>query len=240
MIAYLRGRIIYRDIEKSLIILDVNGIGYEVYVPVGGRTPDIERETSLFIYMYVREDKITLYGFDTTLQREIFGFLLNVKDVGPRLAVAVISNIDANNFLNILTTQDVSALSRIKGIGTAKAERIIMELKNKVLKKVSLLSDVNAQDLYINNGMKGINDFNHSENKTSNEDKTALNAGIKQSADIVTESAGALEALGYSKFDSLNLAGKVFGILKTDGEVPAGTEDLMRECLKYIYSKKRL
>ncbi len=239
MIAYLRGRIIYRDIEKSLIILDVNGIGYEVHVPVGGRTPDIESETSLFIHMYVREDKITLYGFDTTLQREIFGFLLNVKDVGPRLAVSVISNIDAGNFLNILATQDAVALSRIKGIGTAKAERIIMELKNKVLKKVALLSDVNAQDLY-NGTSKGINDLNCSENKASNEDKTALNAGIKQSADIVTESAGALEALGYSRFDSLNLAGKVFGILKADGEAPAGTEDLMRECLKYIYSKKKL
>ena len=96
MIAFLRGTLIYRDIEKSLIILETGGVGYEVYMPM----PNFEKNSayvsegmvlSLFIHTYVREDRITLYGFNTKLQREIFSLLLDVKDVGPKLAVTILS-----------------------------------------------------------------------------------------------------------------------------------------------------
>ncbi|MHB8231682.1 MAG: Holliday junction branch migration protein RuvA [bacterium] len=261
MIAYLQGRVIYRDIERSSIILETNGVGYEVYVPVFNKNPDNEKGVSLFIYTYVREDRITLYGFNTTLQREIFALLLDVKDVGPKLAVTILSSIDAGNFINILTTQDISALSQIKGIGSAKSERIIRELKNKVLKKTTLFNDINAQDLYAEKGINmNINNYNNNDSgyKTESVRKTEdaaagnstkeisdaavkaeLNAG-PQPSDIILESARALEVLGYSKLDSFNLASRVFGILKTGGNSPAGTEDLMRECLKHIYSQKNL
>ena len=145
MIAYLKGRVIYRDNEKSSIILEVNGVGYEVFM---AERTETSGSLSLFIYTYIREDRIALYGFHTSLQREIFSLLLEVKDVGPKLAVTILSGIDAKNFLNILTTQDISSLSQIKGIGKAKAERIIMELKNKILKKPALTYDnIKAEDI---------------------------------------------------------------------------------------------
>ncbi len=264
MIAYLRGRIIYRDIEKSSIILETNGVGYEIYVPVfsGAAGEPVSGEpASFFVYTYVREDRITLYGFYTSLQREIFSLLLDVNDIGPKLAVTVLSSIDAGNFLNILTTQDISALCAIKGIGRAKAERIIMELKNKVLKKASLSAGINAADLYcentdsaspdgINSGARihepdsGVRNGEKPEHKKAGGAASGADSGgvsaPKQPADIIIETARALEVLGYSRTDSFGLASRVFGVLKAGGNAPDGTEDLTKECLKHIYSQKNL
>ena len=247
MIAFLHGTLIYRDIEKSLIILETGGVGYEVYMPM----PNFEKNSayvsegtvlSLFIHTYVREDRITLYGFNTKLQREIFSLLLDVKDVGPKLAVTILSSIDAGNLINILTMQDISALCAIKGIGQSKAERIIMELKNKILKKSAAFNDIKAGDLCVKNvKYREREDVNLiSENKNGCE---IINRAIpveKQPSDIIMESAQALEALGYSRLDSFNLASKVFNAVKSEGNVPAATEDLTKECLKHIYSKKNL
>ena len=276
MIAYLHGNVIYRDLEKSLIILEVNGVGYEVYVPMlnfsgasfygAGADEGGGNKLSLFIYTYVREDRITLYGFNGTLERDIFSLLLDVKDVGPKLAVTILSNINAANFINIFTMQDVSALCSIKGIGQSKAERIIMELKNKILKKTSVYNNINANELRINIAETSnyapaaslAEDFGEDDikSKITNKSKTEKNADIKkpagnktvgdktaekkQPSDIIMESALALEALGFSRIDSFNTASKVFGISKEEGIIPSDTEDLMRECLKYIYSQKKL
>ncbi len=254
MIAFLHGTLIYRDIEKSLIILETGGVGYEVYMPM----PNFEKNSayvsegtvlSLFIHTYVREDRITLYGFDTRLQREIFSLLLDVKDVGPKLAVTILSSIDAGNLINILTMQDISALCAIKGIGQSKAERIIMELKNKILKKSAAFNDIKARDISIKNSK-----YRESEDANLNWEKLRLtpenknggeiiNRSItaeKQPSDIIMESAQALEALGYSRLDSFNLASKVFSAVKSEGNIPAATEDLTKECLRHIYSKKNL
>ena len=274
MIAYLHGNVIYRDPERSLIILEVNGVGYEVYVPMlnfsgasfYGANEGGGKRLSLFIYTYVREDRITLYGFNGTLERDVFSLLLDVKDVGPKLAVTILSNINASSLINILTTQDISALCSIKGIGQSKAERIIMELKNKILKKASLYNDINANELHMN-APENANyapaaaiSENESRSKTGSKigseteksgdenknggDKTSkgktAESKEKQPSDIIMESALALEALGYSRIDSFNTASKVFGISKEEGKIPTDTEDLMRECLKYIYSQKKL
>ena len=273
MIAYLRGSVIYRDVEKSSIILEANGVGYEVYMPFRGGSPDGSsggagggKPVSLFIHTYVREDRITLYGFETTLQKEIFSLLLDVKDVGPKLAVTILSSISAGNLVNIFTAQDVSALCGIKGIGRAKAERIIMELKNKILKKPSLSNDINAADLcpvggYAESGSScgqeasasgGIPAESDSTGNKSAESVRSSGGGFArnvsgvpaarpaQPSDIIMESAGALEALGYSKLDSFNMASRVFGILKESGDFPPDTECLTKECLKQIYSRKNL
>ncbi len=266
MIAYLKGRVIYRDNEKSSIILEANGVGYEVFIPTGGplnqsfepkvgangaEQSKIFGSLSLFIYTYVREDRITLYGFHTSLQREIFNLLLEVKDVGPKLAVTILSGIDANNFLNILTTQDISSLSQIKGIGKAKAERIVMELKNKILRKPALINDVKAEDICVHNNSKDIEDT--SENKTeesvaerSNSDVSDIDDNLDivnpnnniQPSDIILESSCALEALGYSRLESFNLASKVYKSIKDEGATLITTEGLTKECLRYIYLLK--
>jgi Holliday junction resolvasome RuvABC DNA-binding subunit len=162
--------------------------------------------------------------------------------------------------------QDVSALCSIKGIGQSKAERIIMELKNKILKKTSVYNNINANELRINIAETSnyapaaslAEDFGEDDikSKITNKSKTEKNADIKkpagnktvgdktaekkQPSDIIMESALALEALGFSRIDSFNTASKVFGISKEEGIIPSDTEDLMRECLKYIYSQKKL
>lgn len=264
MIAFLHGTLIHRDIEKSLIILETGGVGYEVYMPM----PNFEKNSayvsagmdlSLFIHTYVREDRITLYGFNTRLQREIFSLLLDVKDVGPKLAVTILSNIDAGNLINILTMQDISALCAIKGIGQSKAERIIMELKNKILKKSAAFNDIKASDLQIKTVKypkaedANLNAGALRQPAEKKNDSGAVSGGkrgdeivnpaipaAKQPSDIIMESAQALETLGYSRLDSFNLASKVFGIVKSEGNIPAATEDLTKECLRYIYSKKNL
>ena len=249
MIAYLKGRVIYRDNEKSSIILEANGVGYEVFIPAAG---PLNQNSSFFIYTYVREDRITLYGFHTSLQREIFSLLLEVKDVGPKLAVTVLSGIDPNNFLNILTTQDISALSQIKGIGKAKAERIIMELKNKILKKPALIDDnIKAEDIgESRRGGAGLdNNLNSVDAPTPHViPKEAViqrgamdnNLNFADVSGIILESSCALEALGYSKLESFNLASKVYTNIKGGGITDIDTEILTKECLKYIYSLKNI
>ena len=249
MIAYLKGRVIYRDNEKSSIILETNGVGYEVFIPAAG---PLNQNSSFFIYTYVREDRITLYGFHTSLQREIFSLLLEVKDVGPKLAVTVLSGIDPNNFLNILTTQDISALSQIKGIGKAKAERIIMELKNKILKKPALIDDnIKAEDIgESKRGGAGLdNNLNSVDAPTPHViPKEAViqrgamdnNLNFAGASGIILESSCALEALGYSKLESFNLASKVYTNIKDGGITDIDTEGLTKECLKYIYSLKNI
>ncbi len=249
MIAYLKGRVIYRDNEKSSIILEANGVGYEVFIPAAG---PLNQNSSFFIYTYVREDRITLYGFYTSLQREIFSLLLEVKDVGPKLAVTVLSGIDPNNFLNILTTQDISALSQIKGIGKAKAERIIMELKNKILKKPALIDDnIKAEDIgESKRGGAGLdNNLNSVDAPTPHViPKEAViqrgamdnNLNFADVSGIILESSYALEALGYSKLESFNLASKIYKNIKDGGITDIDTEILTKECLKYIYSLKNI
>ena len=249
MIAYLKGRVIYRDNEKSSIILEANGVGYEVFIPAAG---PLNQNSSFFIYTYVREDRITLYGFYTSLQREIFSLLLEVKDVGPKLAVTVLSGIDPNNFLNILTTQDISALSQIKGIGKAKAERIIMELKNKILKKPALIDDnIKAEDIgESKRGGAGLdNNLNSVDAPTPHViPKEAViqrgamdnNLNFADASGIILESSCALEALGYSKLESFNLASKIYKNIKDGGITNIDTEILTKECLKYIYSLKNI
>ena len=251
MIAYLKGRVIYRDNEKSSIILEANGVGYEVFIPAEGSLT-LNQNSSFFIYTYVREDRITLYGFHTSLQREIFSLLLEVKDVGPKLAVTVLSGIDSGNFLNILTTQDISALSQIKGIGKAKAERIIMELKNKILKRPALISDIKAENIG-NYNYKDIGENKHSGAGLDNNLNSALAptplsqpfqpsqpAAAGNPSDIILESSCALEALGYSRLESFNLASKVYKNIKDGGVTDINTEGLTKECLKYIYSLKNI
>lgn len=249
MIAYLKGRVIYRDNEKSSIILEANGVGYEVFIPAAG---PLNQNSSFFIYTYVREDRITLYGFYTSLQREIFSLLLEVKDVGPKLAVTVLSGIDPNNFLNILTTQDISALSQIKGIGKAKAERIIMELKNKILKKPALIDDnIKAEDIgESKRGGAGLdNNLNSVDAPTPHViPKEAViqrgamdnNLNFADVSGIILESSYALEALGYSKLESFNLASKIYKNIKDGGITNIDTEILTKECLRYIYSLKNI
>ena len=348
MIAFLRGNIIYSDIEKSLVILDVQGVGYEIFLPVnqmyfsqfcvqqnhnGSHSSDsyyasnsgLNQCASFFIYTYVREDRIVLYGFPNFTQRELFSILLDTKDIGPKLAVTILSNIKADDFINLVLTKNITGLSSIKGIGTLTAERIVSGLKNKIVKRFNSFKDVEAASIGnitsimnsnydINGGNKNRNsdvsidvagdiadvsgsaDKKNSESENSGSLNESLNDGLNHGhngsssvslnnslggslnspaknpnndndrdnndrgnnngnstgKNIIYETALALNALGYSMADSIELASctsKAMQEMQEQSQIAdAGaeavyiceinTENLLKECLKHIYKNK--
>lgn len=131
MIALLTGTIAYKSLEH--VILDVGGVGYRVVVPLSTfyEIPDTGT-TTLHIHTHVKEDAIALYGFLTPREKEMFILLLAVSGVGPKLAVNILSNIPAADLSDALLNQDVKRLSAIPGIGKKTAERLSLELKDKI------------------------------------------------------------------------------------------------------------
>lgn len=131
MIALLTGTIAYKSLEH--VILDVGGVGYRVVVPLSTfyELPDTGT-TTLHIHTHVKEDMLALYGFLTSREKEMFILLLGVSGVGPKLAVNILSNIPAADLSDALMNQDVKRLSAIPGIGKKTAERLSLELKDKI------------------------------------------------------------------------------------------------------------
>ena len=132
MIAFLRGRVLQR--EPNRIVLDVQGVGYEVHVPLSTYydAADEGDELSLRIYTHVREDALQLYGFLTDLERHTFERLISVSGIGPKLAIAVLSGLDAPELVAAVQRGDVLRLTGIPGIGRKTAERIVLELKDRL------------------------------------------------------------------------------------------------------------
>jgi len=133
MISQIRGRLVYKSPEE--IIIDVHGVGYGVKVPLSTfyELPAIGEEVFLQIYTYVREDTLHLYGFLTLKEKELFCLLISVSGVGPRLAISVLSGISARDLERALKEGDLFSLTRIPGVGRKTAERILVELKDKVV-----------------------------------------------------------------------------------------------------------
>jgi Holliday junction DNA helicase RuvA len=132
MIAALRGTLLEK--HPNRIILDVAGVGYDVQVPlstfyaIGAAGDDV----SLRVRTHVREDAISLYGFLTALELDLFDRLIGVSGIGPKVALAVLSGIEAGELVRAVRGQDVARLTRIPGVGKKTAERIGLELKDKL------------------------------------------------------------------------------------------------------------
>jgi len=139
MIALLTGLIAHKTPDH--IILDVHGVGYRVHIPFSTyyELPEEGGSASLHIHTSVREDAILLYGFRTRLEKSFFQLLIAVSGVGPKLARDILSNIQPGPLAQALTQGDLNKLSTIPGIGKKTAERLVLELKDKVV-KLDLLS----------------------------------------------------------------------------------------------------
>jgi len=137
VIAFLRGRI--SDKQPNRIVVDVNGVGYDVAVPLstfyglGEPGSDI----ALRIHTHVREDALALYGFATHIEQELFLRLIGVSGIGPKLALAVLSGIEPNDFIRAIERGDVARLTAIPGVGKKTAERIVLELKDRLPRKLA-------------------------------------------------------------------------------------------------------
>jgi Holliday junction DNA helicase RuvA len=141
MIAFLRGRVL--DKQPNRIIIDVQGVGYEVHIPLSTYY-DIGEEgadVALRVYTHVREETLQLYGFLTTLEQQLFERLIGVNGIGPKLAIAVLSGIDSGELVAAVQRADVARLTRVPGVGRKTAERIVLELKDRL---AQLLAPVGA------------------------------------------------------------------------------------------------
>jgi Holliday junction DNA helicase RuvA len=132
MIAHLRGRLLEK--HPNRVIVDVQGVGYDVHVPLSTFYEMAEpgTEMTLRIHTHVREDALLLYGFATQLELRIFERLIGVSGIGPKLALAVLSGIEPKELVAAIRHSDVARLTGIPGIGKKTAERIGLELKDKI------------------------------------------------------------------------------------------------------------
>ncbi len=132
MIAHLRGRLIEK--ETSRVVVDVNGVGYEVFVPLTtfSALPDRGGDVSIDIHTHVREDIIALYGFSTRRERTIFEKLMSISGIGPKLAVTILSGGSVDELVGAIKRNDLARLTAIPGVGKKTAERIVVELRDKL------------------------------------------------------------------------------------------------------------
>ncbi len=134
MIGRLTGKVVAQEADGS-IVLDVGGVGYELATPLGtlGRAPmDDAGRVTLWVYTHVREDVLALYGFADEGERAAFRALLGVSNVGPRIAVAVLGALPAAELSRAVARRDLSALTSVSGVGKKIAERLLLELRDKL------------------------------------------------------------------------------------------------------------
>jgi len=134
MIALLTGRLAHKS--PDAIIIDVNGVGYRVQIPFSTyyELPEEGKTVSLSIYTHVKEDAISLFGFRTVTEKEFFQLLITVSGIGPKMARDILSNIQPDELAAAIVQGNLARLSAIPGIGKKTAERLVLELKEKVRK----------------------------------------------------------------------------------------------------------
>ena len=132
MIAFLRGTL--HEKSPNRLVIDVNGVGYEVHVPLSTfyHVPSLGENIALRVHTHVREEAISLFGFGTDLEIRVFEKLVGISGIGPKLAVSVLSGIDAIELVRAVRTGDTARLTLIPGVGKKTAERISLELKDRL------------------------------------------------------------------------------------------------------------
>ncbi len=179
MIGYLKGKVLYSNGEY--VILENNGVGYEVYCSGAAYAKLVSsREGEVYTYLQVKEDGLTLFGFESIAEKEIFLKLIGVSGVGPKSAIGVLMSMSANDLTVAIQTADSKRLSKVKGLGKKTAEKIILELHGKI----------SASEIMENGGDGVIN--------------TPVSALSKDDEDAVS----ALMGLGFTKNESVNAVKK--------------------------------
>ena len=132
MIAFLSGKLISK--QANTVIVDVGGVGYEVMIPLSTfyELGEIGADVQLRIYTSVREDAIQLFGFRTTRERELYLKLISVQGIGPKSGIAMLSGMSGDEIISAIRTDDLARLVTIPGIGRKTAERLVIELRDKV------------------------------------------------------------------------------------------------------------
>ncbi len=200
MIGRLSGTLI--DKQPPLLLIDVQGVGYEVQAPMSTfyQLPELGQPVVLLTHMVVREDAQLLYGFYNEAERFLFKTLIKVNGVGPKLAITILSGISAEEFVQVVNNNDESGLVRLPGIGKKTAQRLIIEMKDR-------LKDLPGEKLAVRD-------------KTSTGAKTLFNEH-----DMIEEASSALVALGFKPLE----ASKMIAQLDKQGQ---SSEALIKQALK--------
>ncbi len=145
MLGWLRGRVISE--EPNSVILEVGGVGYELTIPVGalGRAETAPSgEVALWVHTHAREDSLELFGFGSELERRVFRLLVTVPNVGPKMAIGVLGALSLSDLTQAVANRDLARLAKVPGIGKKTAERLVVELIEKLPALVPLDAKGNA------------------------------------------------------------------------------------------------
>lgn len=148
MITHIRGKLLSK--KPGRVVVEAGGLGYELSVPLNTflALPDPPTEVALHTRLFIREESWDLFGFLTALERESFSALTSVNRIGPKLALTIVSALEPGELARALMTRDLGSISRIKGIGTKTAERLMVELKDKA-PRLAALAGLKPEELKV-------------------------------------------------------------------------------------------
>ena len=197
MFAYIKGNLETKT--KGYIVIDVNGIGYKIFMSdtAISRLGEIGETVKVHTYLKVKEDEMSLYGFNTNEELRMFELLLSVSGIGAKSAISILSNIEPSSFALAVITNDINKIKSLPGIGPKSAGRIILELKDKI----------------------------ETEEAVSNEGSLEIKK-VVQNSENVNEAITALQVLGYSRKEIEKSLEKADGSLSVEELIKYGLKNL--------------
>jgi holliday junction DNA helicase RuvA len=182
MISKLRG--IIEDLKPTEVLIDVGGVGYQCSIPFSTfEKLQGEREASLFVHTYHREDQLRLFGFFTLLEKNLFMMLLGISGIGPAMSLSILSGISIDVLVRAIKSNDPGALLRVPGVGKAKAEKLIFELGRKAKKIEALTQEIPESASSRGEAVEALVSLGFDEARASR----AVEAAMKESARDDTE-----------------------------------------------------
>ena len=206
MIDYVRGEL--AEITPAYAVVDVNGVGYGLNISLNTYTAiQREKQVKLYVYEAIREDAFVLFGFAKQQERKMFELLISVSGVGANTARVILSEMSLNDLASVITSDDAKTLKNVKGIGLKTAQRIIIELKDKVL-QAGIVDGIDAV------GGAG---------------SSAATAAVGINTEVKDEAVGALTMLGFQAASSNKV---VIALLKETPDMPV--EQVVKQALKLV------
>ncbi len=216
MIAFLRGTLLQK--QPPILLVEVNGLGYELEAPMSTfyALPDEHSEVALYTHLLVREDAQLLYGFSDQGQRQLFRSLLRINGVGARVALAILSTLSTQEFITCIHREDAATLTRVPGIGAKTAERMIIDMRDRIDVQMYAQADNQGDD----------RESMHGEEATAA--TTAVSLQVVDNP--VQDAIGALMALGYKAAE----ANRAVNAVKAQSQQ---RDDLIRNALQYVIKR---
>jgi len=197
MIYSVSGTLAY--VEVNHIVIECNGIGYSIKTSMTtiAKLPQVGEKTMVYTYMHVREDSLDLFGFSKTEELETFKMLISISGVGPKAAISILSDLTPETFALCVATGDAKRLTKAQGIGSKTAQRIILELKDKITKE-QIASGVTGESM----------------------------TGVASNSCNASEAISALMVLGYAQSDATRVITKLDSNLSVEDMIKQGLRAL--------------